>query len=164
MSKPYISVIIPAFNEEAFFLPRCLESLQQQKNAPSFEVIVVDNNSTDDTSQVAKHFDVTLIHDLKQGGACSKHWTCCARGEIIVSTDADTYFPETWLAYIGNYFKENPEIAGLAGHYHYVKGPLWARFWPVMGAIAFKIIYEITGNTVYVSAANLAFRKSFQRL
>lgn len=161
MSKPYISVIIPAFNEEAF-LPRCLESLQQQKNAPSFEVIVVDNNSTDDTSQVAKHFDVTLIHEPKAGVVHARNTgLAAARGEIIVSTDADTYFPETWLAYIANYFTNHPHAAGLAGHYHFVKGPLWARFWPVMGAVGVKLIYMLSGKTIYVSGANLSFRKKY---
>lgn len=161
MPKPYISVIIPAFNEEAF-LPRCLESLQAQKNAPNFEVIVVDNNSSDDTIQVAKHFKVKVMNEPKAGVVHARNAGLqAARGEIIVSTDADTYFSESWLAYIGDFFVNHPKAAGLAGHYHFVKGPLWARFWPVMGAFGVKLIYALSGKTIYVSGANLSFRKKY---
>ncbi len=161
MSKPYISVIIPAYNEEAF-LPRCLDSLKNQKGAPSHEIIVVDNNSIDDTAQIAKHYNVRLIRESSAGVTFARDAGLkAAKGDIIVSTDADTYFNDNWLAYIGDYFMNHPESAGLAGHYHFVKGPLWARFWPVMGAIWVKMLYVIFGSTIYVSAANLSFRKAY---
>jgi len=58
-----ISVIIPVFNEEKF-LPRCLESLKNQK-FKDFEIIVVDNNSTDKTAEIAKKFNVILVSEKK---------------------------------------------------------------------------------------------------
>ncbi len=50
-----ISVVIPAYNE-AGYLESTLKSLQQQDFAGAYEVIVVDNNSTDDTAAVAVGF------------------------------------------------------------------------------------------------------------
>ena len=51
--RPFISVVVPAFNEENY-LRRCLEALRNQNYKNNFEIVVVDNNSTDKTSQIAK--------------------------------------------------------------------------------------------------------------
>lgn len=159
--NPKISIIIPAYNEEDF-LPRCLKSIQAQKQAPTYEVIVVNNNSTDNTAIIAKRSGARVIFEKKPGVAYARQAGLQAsKGEIIISTDADTYFPESWLATIWEFFSANPDAAGLAGHYHFVKGPLWAKFWPVMAAFWVKIIYEVFGRTIYVSAANLSFRRKY---
>lgn len=50
--SPYVSVVIPAYNEERY-LPLCLESLRNQDYAGDYEIIVVDNTSTDNTPEVA---------------------------------------------------------------------------------------------------------------
>ena len=55
-----ISVVIPAYNE-ADFLPRCLSSLNAQQEVDSFEVIVVDNASTDSTAAVAKKYGARVV-------------------------------------------------------------------------------------------------------
>ena len=48
-----VSVVIPAYNEEKY-IGRCLDSLVAQKTKYEFEVIVVDNNSTDNTRTIAR--------------------------------------------------------------------------------------------------------------
>ncbi|QNV39468.1 glycosyltransferase family 2 protein [Rothia amarae] len=53
--SPDVSVIIPAKNTEKW-IGEQLESLSRQKNAPYFEVIIVDNGSTDKTRQIAHDF------------------------------------------------------------------------------------------------------------
>jgi glycosyltransferase involved in cell wall biosynthesis len=158
---PKISIIIPAYNEE-HFLPRCLESIKAQINCPTYEIIVVDNNITDATASVAKKNGATLITERKAGVAFARQAGLeAANGSIIISTDADTYFPIDWLTTIDTFFTNNPDAAGLAGHYHFVKGPLWSKIWPFMAALGVKIIYEVFGKTIYVSAANLSFRKKY---
>ena len=52
---PFISVVIPAYNESTM-LPLCLESVINQDYKGEFEVIVVDNASTDNTPKIAKQF------------------------------------------------------------------------------------------------------------
>ena len=54
MSRPDISIVIPAFNEEKN-LPRLFKTIKNQDFKGSLEIIVVDNNSTDKTAQIAKN-------------------------------------------------------------------------------------------------------------
>jgi glycosyltransferase involved in cell wall biosynthesis len=93
---PLISVIIPAFNEEKF-LGNCLFSLKNQ-DFNDFEIIVVDNNSRDKTSKIAKKFGVKLVSEKNQGAALARNRGAKeAKGEILAFTDADTILPKNWL-------------------------------------------------------------------
>jgi glycosyltransferase involved in cell wall biosynthesis len=99
-----ISVVIPAYNE-AQVIGQTLTSLTEQTFTGSFEVIVVDNNSTDNTAQVAKQFvdklNLKVITEKKQGrGAARAAGFAAAKGDIICSTDADTLLPPNWLTEI----------------------------------------------------------------
>ena len=58
-----ISIVIPALNEEKL-LPDCLNSLKKQNWKGDFEIIVVDNGSTDNTVSVAKAFKVDVVSCL----------------------------------------------------------------------------------------------------
>jgi hypothetical protein len=90
-----VSVIVPARNEEAC-LRACLESLTAQANV-SFEIIVVDDASTDHTRMIATSFDEVQVVDP---GPLPAGWTGknnalvagakAARGEWLLFTDADT--------------------------------------------------------------------------
>ncbi len=97
MSQPVVSVVIAAFNEENY-LPHCLASLRAQANAPPFEVIVVDNNSTDRTTRVAKHWGARIGKEKKQGiGPAKAKGARLARGKIITFLDADMTVLPHWL-------------------------------------------------------------------
>ena len=91
---PEISVIIPARNEEAC-LADCLTSLVGQAG-PAYEIIVVDDHSTDGTRAIAAGFPVKLISadELPQGwnGKCNAAWSGArvAKGKWLLFTDADT--------------------------------------------------------------------------
>lgn len=62
-----ISVVVPAFNEERL-LPDCLMSLGAQDYRGAYEVIVVDNGSTDSTADVARRFGVRVVTCSGGGG------------------------------------------------------------------------------------------------
>jgi len=98
--KPFFSVIIPAFNEEKT-ISQTLESVLGQ-NFPrhQYEIIVVNNNSTDKTAAIVQKFPaVKLIHEPKQGYVYAlKRGAKEASGEILVFTDADTIVPPDWLS------------------------------------------------------------------
>src|SRR5262249_18513098 len=91
---PEISVIIPARNEESS-LANCLRSLADQEG-PSYEIIVVDDHSTDATHSIAESFPVRVISadPLAPGwsGKCNAVWTGAkaATGKWLLFTDADT--------------------------------------------------------------------------
>lgn len=99
--KPHISVVIPAFNEEKRILA-CLSSLQKQTSPKElYEVIVVDNNSTDNTSEVANKAGATVLHCSEKGVAAARQYGVDhARGEIIAFTDADSFVQEDWISNI----------------------------------------------------------------
>ena len=65
---PFVSVIVPIHNEEKF-LPICLSSLQQQDYTGSYEIIVVDNASTDSTGEIAARFGARVVYEAKQSPA-----------------------------------------------------------------------------------------------
>jgi glycosyltransferase involved in cell wall biosynthesis len=92
--QPEVSVIVPARNEEAS-LEGCLSSLLGQ-TGPSYEIIVVDDHSTDRTREIATGFPVTSIsvEPLPTGwsGKCNAVWSGAkiAKGKWLLFTDADT--------------------------------------------------------------------------
>jgi hypothetical protein len=91
---PSVSIVVPARNEERN-LPPLLESLRHL-DYPSYEVLVIDDNSTDRTGAVAAGFDVRVLSaPARPAGWNPKNWACHeasrhATGEIILFTDADT--------------------------------------------------------------------------
>jgi len=95
---PRVSVMIPARNEEEN-IGACLESLLMQ-DYPDFEVIVLDDHSTDRTWEILQKFKGNPRLTLMQGKELpadwyGKHWAChqmsrAAEGELFVFTDADT--------------------------------------------------------------------------
>ncbi|MEK7571954.1 MAG: glycosyltransferase [Patescibacteria group bacterium] len=112
---PFISVVIAAYNEEKY-LPYCLEALQQQTYPrTNFEIIVVDNNSTDKTAAIAKAAGAKIITEKRQGNifAVTTGMTK-AEGEIIATTDADTIPHANWLQKIAETLQPK-EIIGLTG-------------------------------------------------
>jgi hypothetical protein len=92
--QPQVSVIVPARNEGAC-LAACLESLVGQRGV-EYEVIVVDDHSTDRTREIAERFPVRVISadPLPDGwtGKCNAVWTGAkaAKGKWLLFTDADT--------------------------------------------------------------------------
>ncbi len=93
-STPDVSVIVPARNEEAS-LADCLRTLVGQ-SGPSYEIILVDDHSTDGTRAIAESFPVRVIaaDPLPEGwsGKCNAAWSGAkaAKGQWLLFTDADT--------------------------------------------------------------------------
>jgi len=113
MSKLFISVVIPAYNEENY-LKACLESLTNQLIPQNeYEVIVVNNNSTDNTEKVSRGFlKIRLVNEKRQGVVFARiKGVEEARGEIIAFIDADCIAPETWLKNIKQAYKSTNVVA-----------------------------------------------------
>lgn len=128
MELKLVSVVVPAFNEHRF-ISRCLQSLAQQDYTGQFEIIVVDNNSTDNTAAVAKSFGAKVIYEGRRGIARARQCGfMAARGDIIASTDADTIVPTNWLSQINQIFTQNPQAVAVGGFYLLYDGPVNARW------------------------------------
>jgi glycosyltransferase involved in cell wall biosynthesis len=158
--SPRFSVVIPAYNE-AELLGSCLDSLQAQDFRDPYEIIVVDNNSTDATADLARSRGVSVVHEPKPG-VCSarQSGTAAARGEIVVSTDADTTFGIDWLSRIDRTFRADPALVAVAGPCRFTDPPWWGRIYPPVLFAFVSLVASLTGRVLYVTATNLAFRKS----
>lgn len=154
-----ISIIIPAFNEEEL-LPKCLESLRNQDYEGDYEVIVVDDGSTDNTSRIAKKFGARVISCAKRGIIYARQTGIyAATGEIIVQADGDTIYPQDWLIRIAQHFSSHPEVVAIAGNFIYADPPYWAKIeYGLRNAVnALSIIFG--GGLLFVSGANFSFRR-----
>lgn len=160
MKKPKYSIIIPAYNE-AHYIADTITSLQSQDYPGNYEIIVVDNNSSDQTHTIAKRLGVVVTKE-KHPGVCwaRQKGLELAKGEIIVSADADTYYKPDWLTKIDRQFAKNPKAVGVVGGCIYANGPLWTAAYVRILFGTSWLVYKLTGRTYYASATNLAFKRS----
>jgi cellulose synthase/poly-beta-1,6-N-acetylglucosamine synthase-like glycosyltransferase len=81
-----------------------------------FEVLVVDNGSSDKTVDIAKKYPVKVFYCHKRGiGPPRNLGARLAEGEIVCFTDSDCVVGKDWLKRISNFFHENPEADGVGG-------------------------------------------------
>lgn len=152
-------MIIPAFNE-VDYIANTLVSLARQDFDGNYEVIVVDNNSTDETGAIARSHGAIVVHEEKPG-VCSarQRGALLARGEILVSTDADTTFDPAWLSRMDQVFASDPECVAVAGPCVFSDGPWWACYTKLLfGAVS--AVHRRTGRVLYVTATNIGFRRT----
>ncbi len=111
-----ISIIIPVFNH-CSDTRECLASIAQRTDGPAYEVIVVDDGSTDATPELLGRIEglVLLHNDVNLGfiGSCN-HGAAAARGEFLVFLNNDTLVTAGWLQALRRTFDDIPGT-GLAG-------------------------------------------------
>ena len=94
---PNVSIVIPAYNEEVNILQTLL-SLSSNITHYSVEIIVVNNNSKDDTEQLVTASGVVCVNELKPGiTAARTAGLMAANGKYILNADADTIYPKDWV-------------------------------------------------------------------
>lgn len=115
VTSPHVSIVIPA-RDEAAHIKACLESLKAlDYPASSYEVIVVDNGSSDDTASVAMALGAKVLErpGMKIGGV--RNAGCwAAAGAILAFTDADCVVPAGWLR-TACAALENPSTGAVGG-------------------------------------------------
>ena len=159
-TKPLISVIILAFNEEKF-LPRCLNSLKNQ-SLKNFEIIIVDNNSTDRTIKIAKSFGVKVVRENKQGITYARERGYSeAQSEIIARLDADSTAPKDWLNSLYLAIYPNPDSVAVTGNLVFPEVPPWIQIFLNLFTEIFYYGFTrlLTGHYPIVGT-NYAIRKS----
>jgi len=123
------SLIIPAYNAEKT-ISICLESaLKQSAPSKSYEIIVVDDGSTDRTPEIVKKFPVKLIKQKNQGPAVAiNNGAKEASGEIVIFTDSDCELHAEFIKNILSPFEDDPEIVGVQGSYKTRQKEFMAKF------------------------------------
>ncbi|HEX8649705.1 MAG TPA: glycosyltransferase [Pyrinomonadaceae bacterium] len=174
-----ITVIIATYNR-AEMLADALESvLAQDAGGLSFELIVVDNNSPDNTRQVVEsyiargHKNLRYLFEGQQGVAHARNKALAhARAPIIAFTDDDVRVAPDWVRTIKRALDEHPEVDCVGGKVL----PLWRKepptwltnkHWSPLALVDYgeKIIYTNTDWPLCLVTANLAFRREvFDRI
>jgi len=124
-----LSLVIPAYNAGST-IRTCLQSaLRQTLPADTYEVVVVDDGSTDETADVVREFPVRLVSQHNQGPAVARNSGAeAARGEILVFTDSDCELDSHFLERIVEPFVGNPDVVGVQGSYRTRQTEFMARF------------------------------------
>lgn len=119
--RPQISVVISTYNREKS-LAGTIESILAQENAPAYELIVVDNRSTDRTREFVQAYEsrtnrlVRYVFERKQGVSYGRNAGIAgADAPLIAFTDDDVVVSGDWLRAIKNAFDERPECGCVGG-------------------------------------------------
>lgn len=171
--KTKITVIIPARNEERN-MAACLDSVCNQSYPKDlYEVLVVDDHSTDNTAAIVKQYEpqsVKLISlkDFVHGEELNSYKKKAielairqSSGELIVTTDADCVVPQNWLQTMAAFYEQwQPEFIAAP-----VSVNCSNRFIEIFQALDFMTLQGITGASVHkkihsmCNGANLAYTK-----
>jgi hypothetical protein len=111
MRKPLVSILINNFNY-ALFLGEAIDSALWQ-TYDNFEVIVVDDGSTDGSREIIRRYSDRIVEVLKENGGQASAFNAgfeASRGEILCFLDADDIFLPEKLGRIVGIFQENPAI------------------------------------------------------
>lgn len=156
-NMPLVSVIVPVFNG-ADTIDHCIEHLLEQTYPQDrYEIIIVDNNSTDGTDEIVKRYPVTLLHEreTQTSYAARNCGIRYAQGEIVAFTDVDCIPTFTWLEEIVRVFAD-PSVVGVAGRIEPVIGTgLVERFLATVRPVR----AQVSGSLLAAPTANAAYRR-----
>ena len=167
MQFPLISIVIPVYNGERYLL-ETLESVFLQTYAP-FEVIVVDDGSTDASASIAQSFSrVRYVHQQNSGNAAARNTGIdAAKGSLIAFIDQDDLWLPDKLRRHMMYMAAKPQVCYTLARFEYflepgIQKPAWCRDELLAGShidyspgslMARKSVFEIIGrfNTDFTS-------------
>lgn len=135
MDTALLSVIICTYNR-AILLGRCLDSIMEQQFAPNLsEVIVVDNNSTDNTKEMVSQYQTKItnlryVFEENQGLSYARNRGCAeAKAAYLVYLDDDAIAPPEYLSNVARVIKKyTPDIMGGPVYPYYTSPkPRWFK-------------------------------------
>jgi glycosyltransferase involved in cell wall biosynthesis len=125
---PRVSVVVPVL-DDADRLRRCLDALAAQVDAPSYEVVVVDNGSADDSVAVARSHalqPVVLVEPRRSSYAARATGVARTRGSRLAFTDADCVPAPDWLA--AGAARPEPVVGGAVRALASDRPTVWERY------------------------------------
>ncbi|MBI2446383.1 MAG: glycosyltransferase family 2 protein [Parcubacteria group bacterium] len=176
-TEPQYSIIIPTYNR-AKTLALTLNSVCNQTiSAEKYEIIVVDDDSTDETELRIKNYELIIkkpeirYFKIKNGGpAKARNFGIIqSKGEIIFFTNDDYIVPKNWMETILDGYKRYPEVGGVGGWHETISNEagFWQRCVDTMdnkfgGGILDAEIKTNLYFSPYIGAqsANLSYKKS----
>lgn len=153
-----ISLVVPAYNEEKY-IGACLESVVKN-GGELYEIVVVNNVSTDRTSEIAGGFSrVRVVNESEKGITRARQRGAEeTSGDIIAFIDADTKMPEHWVREIIRDFETDTKLVCLSGPYiYYDASPLAKVFVWLYWRVLARLAYLFTGYMAV--GGNLVIRR-----
>jgi glycosyltransferase involved in cell wall biosynthesis len=174
--QPKISVVISTYNRRES-LQRSIDSILKQENAPPYELIVVDNRSTDGTKDLIKGYEarterVRYVFEAQQGVSYGRNaGVAAARAPLVAFTDDDVTVDNHWLAAMEAVFDAHPECGCVGGKVL----PVWPRrppdwltekHWAPLALLDYGAAQRLnSGNRKCLITANMGMRRvDFERL
>ena len=156
-----ISIVVPARNEENY-IAKCLESLKDQTYTGEYEILLINNGSTDKTAEIARSFGIRVIDAFEKKSVfyARQVGAEAADGDIIVQADGDTLYPRRWLEKIAKKFENNPKAVAFSGRFLYREKFAWAFVELNVRNWLNNISAALFGRPFLVCGATFAFRKS----
>jgi poly-beta-1,6-N-acetyl-D-glucosamine synthase len=169
---PMISIIIPAYNEEATVLKTVASILENGYPQNKFEAIVVDDGSSDNTSQVVRNFkekhaienlQIVTQENMGKADALNTGIKYFSKGELIMCLDADSFLAKGALKNAANHFQD-PKVFAIASNVKVKKGK---GFLNLLQRFEYTICYQMKrGLTIYnieyiIGGIGSTFRKDY---
>jgi glycosyltransferase involved in cell wall biosynthesis len=163
MNNPKIAILICAFNEENY-LPAALDALNNQTTSRGdYDVVVVDNASTDRTAQIIEEKGAIRVAESKKGivNALKAGFDYMNKNQVdwVLCTDADSEAPREWVEVVVNAIKQNPD-AGFTGPVFFTKTP-WLM--NQVSGLVYKgvlVMSKLIGGFVQFIGSNMAIKMS----
>jgi glycosyltransferase involved in cell wall biosynthesis len=161
-----LAFVIPAYNEEAL-IGKCVESVMAEvrRTGRDIDVVVVNNNSTDRTAEIAAAVPGVRVVDEKEKGlvAARDGGFRATTAELVANIDADTIVPEGWLDIVFGEFGRDAKLVCLSGPYVYYDLSAWNRFLIAVFYGLTKLIYWINRYVLRVGSVvqggNFVFKR-----
>jgi len=168
---PTLSIVLCTYNR-ARLLARALTALVGAATDDA-ELVVVDNNSTDETADIVRQFSdgpltVRRVHEAKQGLSFARNTgICTAKGKLIAFTDDDVVVDRGWIASVQRAFERFPDAAWIGGKVLPIwpaPPPRWltAARWPPLALVDYGDRAVVIGpdRPLCIVGANLAVRRA----
>lgn len=122
MTAPLVTVLIDTYNH-GYLLEKSIESvITQDFPADQFEILVIDDGSTDDTAERVRKYGSRVRYLRKANGGQASAFNAAipeVRGEIVALLDGDDWWESGKLSAVVNAFEQNPEVSAVGHGYHH---------------------------------------------
>jgi biofilm PGA synthesis N-glycosyltransferase PgaC len=158
-----VSIVIPVRNGEAT-LAMCLESLLSQQTTHDFNVVVVDNASSDDTWKVARSWsdrlDLVTVQEQRIGrGSARRKGFQQVTTDVVLSTDADTLVPPDWIETLVNALMQRSAVAAVTTSCYIGDGSRMANLSMRIGMPIALRLYRILRGHYLLTGSTFAIRR-----
>ena len=152
------SIIIPAYNSKGT-ISECIRALSSQDFTGKYEIIVVDDGSTDSTAKAAEQCGAIVLWQENCGPAKARNAGARrASANILLFTDADCICQKDWLSQMLAPFKD-PQVVGVQGAYRTLQGSIVARFCQLEIEERYELMESNKGRLDWIGSYSAAYRR-----